>query len=168
MEVAMSNASGAAVAGAAAVAAGLMLTIKDEGGAVIRSFPASTWAPSGGFPRPEVKPTELVFTNESEGTSDQIEFVDVNDTKRKAIKARLAEFPHADPATLFYSKKAQKYGVVIRCIESGEPRRVWTSDLHQVQRSEKVQAIYRREKARGKRRDKAAEKKAAQPATAAA
>ena len=135
-----------------------MLAVKDEQGVVMREFPASTWEPAGGFFRPEVQSTEVVFAADVEGDATQITWKNIASQEEKARRTTVAKHPHADPATLFYSAQAQKYGVLIRCVESGEVRRVWTSDLHQVNRSEKVQALFRREQQKQKRADKKADK----------
>lgn len=133
-----------------------MLAVKDEQGNILREFPASTWQPPGGFPYTEIKSTEITFKADEEGEASQIMWKEISDDSEKQRRLTVAKYPHADPATLFYSAQSQKYGVIIRCTLTGEVRRVWTSDLHQVLRSEKAQAMFRRDQQRQKRADLAA------------
>lgn len=143
-----------------AVSTGSMLVIKDENGGVIRSFPALTWTPDGGFPRPEIKSDEIIFTADEEGVASDITFIDLNDKKQASRLEKFAKYPNADISTVFSSAKAQKVGVIIRCVDDGVARRVWSSDLHQVSRCDKCQNIFRRDRAKAKRETEKAAKAA--------
>jgi len=61
--------------------------------------------------------------------------------KAEKIRESLSRHPHADPDTLVFDPTANKYSVEIACVECGEKRRVYTSDLHQVKHCTKCSAI---------------------------
>lgn len=128
-----------------------MIAVKDEQGNTLREFPASTWEPAGGFPRPEVQSTEVVFTADVEGVPSQIMWKDINSDEEKPRRMTVDKHQHADPATLGYSSFAQKFFIIIRCVKCGAARRVWTSDLFQCSKCEKCQSFMRRERQREKR-----------------
>jgi hypothetical protein len=52
--------------------------------------------------------------------------------QQEKVKKNLARYPHADPETLTFDDAARKYSVIIHCTVCGEERRVFTSDLFQI------------------------------------
>ncbi len=143
-------------AGTAAAAVALMaILIQDEGGNVLRTLKVPEFTPAKPYNIDPIgnEQTEITFCADDEGNPDQIRWIDVTGAKQRTRAAKLAEYPAIVPGSLFYSDKACKYGVVVRCRRSGGLHRRWTSDLHQCEVTDRVKVVERRERTKAKRAD---------------